>query len=330
MKCSRQPGWRLSLFVLLTVTATSAHATINMTGRWITSSTVFPEPQCSTFTQTGTSLSESRPCPSPTIFATGTIDSATGAFTVSDTVPACQFPDGPPSCTVSGIVAPDGQTFTATSFCSVFVVPGMCHGFSFPLTGARACTDDSMCDPCSRCDLTIGGACLPSPDPSCRAPTVSGAASLSLKTSGPVLRWKWARGAATTLVDFGDPVGTDTYTLCFYDDQPSTLLHATIPPGTSWRAAGRKGFTYKDKLGVADGVTTVDLQAGAAGKAKIVISAKGYHLTLPALQLPVPLTVQLRGHGECWGATYLQAGVKKNTLSEFVAKSSPSGAFLDD
>jgi hypothetical protein len=40
--------------------------------------------------------------------------------------------------------------------------------------------------------------------------------------------------------------------------------------------------------------------------------------------------VQLHGHGECWGASYLQAGVKKNTASEFVAKSSPSGAFLDD
>ena len=83
---------------------------------------------------------------------------------------------------------------------------------------------------------------------------------------------------------------------------------------------------------MADGVAAVDLKAGAAGKAKIVMSAKGSHLTLPALPLPplpVPLTVQLRGHGECWGASYLQAGVKKNTASEFVAKSSPSGAFID-
>jgi hypothetical protein len=50
---------------------------------------------------------------------------------------------------------------------------------------------------------------------------------------------------------------------------------------------------------------------------------------LPAIPLPLPLTVQLRGHGECWGASYLLGGVKKNTASEFVAKSSPSGAFLD-
>ena len=84
---------------------------------------------------------------------------------------------------------------------------------------------------------------------------------------------------------------------------------------------------------MADGVATVDLKAGGAGKAKIVMSAKGSHLTLPALPLPplpAPLTVQLRGHGECWGAGYVQAGVKKSTASEFVAKSSASGAFIDD
>jgi hypothetical protein len=135
------------------------------------------------------------------------------------------------------------------------------------------------------------------------------------------------------LADFGDPVHTDTYAVWVYDESgvsPSTLLRATLPPGMSWRAAGRNGFTYKDKLGVAGGVTTVDLKAGAAGKAHIVVSAKRSHLTLPALPLPVPLTVQLHGHGECWDASYLQAGVKKNTASEFVAKSSPSGAFLDD
>jgi len=101
-------------------------------------------------------------------------------------------------------------------------------------------------------------------------------------------------------------------------------------PGTSWRAAGQNGFRYKGKLGVADGVTTVDLETGAAGKAKIVVSAKGLHLTLPGLPLPVPVTMQFRRHGECWGAGYIEAGVKKNTASVFVAKSSPSGAFLDD
>jgi hypothetical protein len=72
-------------------------------------------------------------------------------------------------------------------------------------------------------------------------------------------------------------------------------------------------------------VTSIDLAAGAAGKAKIVVHAKP-RVVQP---LPIPLTVQLRSHGECWGASYIQAGVKKNTNSEFVANSSPSGAFHD-
>jgi hypothetical protein len=157
------------------------------------------------------------------------------------------------------------------------------------------------------------------------------------KVTKSSLKWKWAKGQATALADFGDPVHVDGYSLCLYDvedpENPDTLLHATVSPGTGWRAKGQKGFAYKDKLGVADGVTTVDLQAGADGKARIEVSAKGPHLAFPVelLGLPAipPLAVQLRGHGECWGAGYVQAGVKRNTATRFVANSSPSGAFLD-
>jgi hypothetical protein len=168
---------------------------------------------------------------------------------------------------------------------------------------------------------------------SCRAPTVSGAAQLTLGTKQPELSWKWAKGEATTLADFGDPVHTDAYALCLYDESgsaPTTLFRAMVPPGAGWRAAGRNGFAYKNKAGVAGGVTGITLKAGVDRKAKIVVGASGSHLLmLPTLPPPLPLTVQLRGHGECWGARYLQAGVKKTTASEFVAKSSPSGAFLD-
>jgi hypothetical protein len=44
-------------------------------------------------------------------------------------------------------------------------------------------------------------------------------------------------------------------------------------------------------------------KAGADRKAKIVLGASGSHLMLPALPLPLPRTVQLRGHGEFWGAS---------------------------
>jgi hypothetical protein len=170
------------------------------------------------------------------------------------------------------------------------------------------------------------------PDPSCRAPTVAGAARLTLKTTPPSqfevtqtsLRWRWARGQDTALEAFGDPVHTDAYTLCLYDSEgTSTLLRAIIPPGTSWRTRP-KGFRYSDRLGVANGVTTVDLKAGGDGQARVMVrAAKGPHLTLPGLPLFPPVTMQLRGHGECWGATYDQAGVRKNTPTTFVGKSAP-------
>ena len=72
------------------------------------------------------------------------------------------------------------------------------------------------CDQCSRC--AFGGGlpieCVADPATSCRAPTAVGAAQLILKTTQPgqfkvtksSLKWKWAKGQATALADFGDPV----------------------------------------------------------------------------------------------------------------------------
>jgi hypothetical protein len=216
---------------------------------------------------------------------------------------------------------------TPCSTANVCVNNNTCDGAGTCVTGPPL-----ACDACSSCDATAA-ACVASPAVSCRAPTVSGAAQLTLKSTGPRLGWKWTKGQATTLADFGDPLHTDTYALCVYDEShamPSTLIRATVPSGTNWRAAGTSGFTYKDKLGVADGVTGISLRAGAAGQAKIKVAAKGSHLTLPPLPLALPVAVQLRGHGECWGADYLAAGIKKNTATEFSGKSSPSGAFVDD
>ena len=180
------------------------------------------------------------------------------------------------------------------------------------------------CDLCSRCD-SGSAVCVPNPATSCRAPTVSTAAQLTLRSKTPRLGWKWTKGSATTLADFGDPVHADTYALCIYDESgatPRTLLDATVPSGTSWRA-GKSGFTYKDKVGTAHGVMGLSLRAGASGKSRITVSAKGSHLTLPTVPLVLPVAVQLRGHGECWGADFLPGGVKKNTATEFNGKSAP-------
>ena len=148
------------------------------------------------------------------------------------------------------------------------------------------------------------------------------------------LKWRWAKGQDTMLDDFGDPVQADGYALCVFDlNGPSALLNAAVPFGTSWRPR-RNGFAYREKSGAPQGVTAVELRAGGDGKARIVVrAAKGPDLMLPTLPLtssPLRLAVQLQGHGECWGAGYIASGVRKNTSTEFVARSSPSGAFLVD
>jgi cysteine-rich repeat protein len=378
-------GRRLSFVVSLAIAA-SAHATINMTGRWVVDETddvgfsgVW------TFAQVGSALMQTPPASGQAGPRTGMIDSTSGAFTVSDTV-ACQPIFGPSFCTVSGMVAPDGSTFTGSESCEAATIQACLGGFDFTLMGVHVpptcgngvvdpgeqCDDGAnlpggccdaacrfvgngipcgrsnciasnacdgagtcvagpplaRCDQCSRCDPGAG-ICIADPATSCRAPTVKGAARLSFKSKRPTLSWKWSKGEATALTDLGDPVHGDEYSLCIYDESPSTLFAVSVPPGPSWRAAGRRGFRYKDKLGMVGGVTTVDLQAGAAGKAKVSMSAAGSNLRPPAVALRVPLTVQLRGHGECWGARYGSTGVKRSTASEFLAKSSPSGAFLD-
>lgn len=317
----------VGLALVLGGAAPSAQATINTTGPWVLLfANSFPGPRPATFVQTGTTLTV-------TVLSTtftGTIDSATGVFFLSDNVP-CQPLLGTGPTELVGTVATDGFTFSG----SLVESRGLACDFAqfIPVTGTRACTDDTPCDPCSACDLGLG-ACVPSPATSCRLPAVSAAAQLTLETNGPRLGWKWTKGQATTLADFGDPLHTDTYALCVYDEShatPSTLFRATVPPGTNWQATGTTGFTYKDNLGGAGGVMRIGLKTSAAGRAKIRVAAMGSHLTLPMPTLPLalPVAVQLRGHGECWGAGYLTAGIKTNTAREFKAKSSPSGAFLD-
>jgi len=312
------------LVLILGGAVPAAHAAIDMSGPWTLFFEVGPVAQAATFVQTGGTLTV-------TLLGdtfTGFID-ASGAFNLSDNL-GCdpRLASGPTSFV--GTASADGLTFSG-----YFVLfRGLACDVAEPIgvTGTRACTDDSPCDACSACDHVLG-ACVPSPATSCRLPA-PGSGQLTVEMAGLRLGWRWRKGPATPLADFGDPVHTDTYALCVYDESqatPRTLLRATVPPGPSWQAMGATGFTYRDNLGSAGGVTRIGLRTGVAGRAKIRVAMTGSHPTLPfpTLPLALPVAVQLRGHGECWGAAYVTAGIKRNTARKFRANSSPSGAFLD-
>lgn len=177
--------------------------------------------------------------------------------------------------------------------------------------------------------------CGTAPDTGCRR-AASGASSLKLRdyegTSKDTFAWKWNKGGLTELVDFRDPIrGFNDYRICIYDSSSSSqpLMEAEVFPGENcgnakcWKATGTTGFKFKSTLGVPEGVTTLTLKAGAAGKAKLVASGKGSNLRLPSPPLAAgPVTVQFIANDgrsrECWETVY--SAPTKNEVGRFDAK----------
>jgi cysteine-rich repeat protein len=195
--------------------------------------------------------------------------------------------------------------------------------------GAGSCGHaavDAACPACRRCDATTG--CVARPRTDCRRPTRARQASLALTNKSPDrkdrLEYAWKRGAETTPADFGALPASPDYTVCIFDRAGGSdrlVLDATAPAGGGWKKKGAKGFRYRSAGGAPDGVTSVVLQSGRAGKASAAVSGKGAALGLPTLGLTPPVSAQLQagnGAGACFGAEF--ATSQKNTATTFRAK----------
>lgn len=145
------------------------------------------------------------------------------------------------------------------------------------------------------------------------------------------LKWKWAKGDDTALVEFKDPVnGASNYQLCVYDTSanPQPLLASSILPGgvcgtkPCWKTSGTSGFKMGNKGGLPQGITKMKLKAGVLLKAQVQAQGKGSALPMPALPLTLPVTVQLLAQDglgtECWQTTYTT--FTKNEPAQFKAK----------
>jgi hypothetical protein len=86
------------------------------------------------------------------------------------------------------------------------------------------------------------------------------------------LRWKWAKGAATDIDEFANPVGGSAiYRVCIYDGSANTqpMVEMDVPPGGTcggvpcWKAVHDSGFRYKNKAGTPDGIAVMKLKAPA-------------------------------------------------------------------
>lgn len=134
--------------------------------------------------------------------------------------------------------------------------------------------------------------------------------------------FKWIKGAATTVGDFGVPTGTTNYALCLYAGT-AAIAQAVVPPSSMFWAPTATGFKYKDKNGTQAGITKILLKAGAAGKSKALVKGKGGNLPdPPAGPLTLPVTAQLvsDANAVCYEGIFDTADVIKNEAELFKAK----------
>jgi cysteine-rich repeat protein len=228
------------------------------------------------------------------------------------------------SCTAEpdGNGCDDGEACTSGDQCAA----GACVGS--PVADGSPCDDASQCTD----DACQSGVCVgvPTPAVGCKVPTLPLKAQLVLKDKTPDkgdrVVWKWTKGEATTFGELGNPTTTDDYELCVYGPGPSLLFSGRVPAGGTchglpcWKTIVGKGYSYKDKDRTPDGMEKLSLTSGVAGAAKISAKGKAERLNMPTLgSLALPIEAQLRGAGQCWGATYSTPTV--NTTAQFKAKS---------
>jgi len=81
------------------------------------------------------------------------------------------------------------------------------------------------------------------------------------------------------------------YRLCLYDTTgitPVLKLGMVIPPGgmcgtkPCWKAVSTKGWAYKDRAGIAAGITKLVLKGGDPGRPVVQVAGKGSALPFPA------------------------------------------------
>ena len=214
-------------------------------------------------------------------------------------------------------------------------------------TGDTGC---SVCDPsCTECsgptptectscpsgNPPVSGECLPgctlTPKAGCRLPFVGLKSSLTIKDnaldSKDQIKWKWVKGSATTVPEFGtptDPLSDDGYYLCVYN-AGARVSSTFLPPGGTcgtkpcWKTKST-GFAYKDKDLTPDGALSATLKAGIDGKAQAKVVAKGLNVDTPDITTfttgPIVVQLQREDAAICFQANF-SSPFKKNENGTF-------------
>jgi len=161
---------------------------------------------------------------------------------------------------------------------------------------------------------TGASTCPARPNVNCTSPSGLSRSSVELKKGVSDARdqiaWRLNRGGTTSIEDFGDPLTTDTYSVCMYDESSAAarlVFAATAPanaqcgPAVCWKRTHDAGFSYVDPRGAACGLEQIRVRASARGDTRVAVRGKGAGLVFPRLPVGIPFRVQLNlANGHCW------------------------------
>jgi hypothetical protein len=249
-------------------------------------------------------------CP-PDLKRTGTCRAASGVCDVAEVCNGLVT-----TCPANAFVA-DGTTCDDGLFCN----------------GVRQCAQGACASAPPPCPLACdegGDTCLTGCPAHARAGCRTAERSSLLLTdksddARDKLIWKWTKGQATDLADFGDPRASADYVLCLYAGTTQALLTggalAVPADATHWAPVRDKGFAFSDPSAPA-GAQKVILKSSPTDRAKLIVKGKGTALGDPVIPIApseLPLVVQLMNSETpvCWQSTF---AVADNRPGKFKAK----------
>lgn len=272
------------------------------------------------------SCDDGDPCTSADVCSAGACNG--GGAAVCDDGVACTIDTCSPA---TGCVATpnDGACDDAIA-CTADV----CH----PVSGCSHSADDSLCEDGDLCTTEI---CQPStlecaygsaPRLDCQASPTS-VFLLTDAKGNEKLSWKWKKGTidAGTLGD-PDTDGGTRYALCVYNGE-DLAMSANMVSGIACGATSscwtvREGsLRYSRTDATPEGVSSALVRGGRSGRDSVLVKGRYSVLRVPdpvlagAMFDPIPgVTVQMTGsEGQCWGASYDSAAIRKNLADTFKA-----------
>lgn len=177
----------------------------------------------------------------------------------------------------NGTSCADGDLCNGNEYCSA----GTCQNGSPPnCIDYDRCTRDS-CDPITGCEFYEG------PADTC----VEGLkGKLQVKYDAEtgeksLLKWKLAGGDEFDQAALGDLATTASFEICIYDESggvSGVSSRMNIGPTVRFQSNDPDGYSFSDSLGFWDGIKTLKLKTGIAGKSSVTLAAKGTRIPLAA------------------------------------------------